>query len=186
MSDEKTNTEPVEVDVDGKKFNIDVDVDVDVNVSKQRAQQAETERAQKDVSPWDYETVDQLSARKSASWSAWCDRNGFTANEFEHFPTSRSYWSREHFKTALAMMPRDHPDRWKYVTGAHYAPAHYANRPGMELVWTLILFFPTFIALFVSAVCFSHDYWTLGTFFLMAVVVPWSLWLYFRHRALIR
>lgn len=183
MSNEEATT-PVEIDVDGKKFNIDVDVDVDVNVTKERA--AGDERTPKEVAPWDYETVERLSARKTASWIDWCDRNGLSAHEFEQFPTSRAYWSREHFRTALAMMPKNHPDRWKYVTGSKYAPARYANRPGMELIWSLLLFFPTLIGLFISAVYLSHESWIIGTIFLVAVVLPWSLWLYFRHRALIR
>ena len=62
------------------------------------------------------------------SWNAWCERNGFNEDlvpgaRIENTP---KYWTRTQFKTALNVLPANHPDRWKFETGARFSmsPSH--------------------------------------------------------------
>lgn len=86
---------------------------------------------------------------------------------------------------ALDLMPKDHPDRWKYETGKRYAPTHFASsRWYLEYLWILLAYIPTMTAILFAWIYVLHAYWVHATVCLVAITVPWSIWLWFRYKAL--
>jgi hypothetical protein len=69
--------------------------------------------------PWD-DVARETVKDNAHDWYSWAHRN-FPEDEGRSLMNSKAYWSREHFKVALANMPAGHPDRWKYEAGARYA-----------------------------------------------------------------
>ena len=56
--------------------------------------------------------------KAAATWDAFCERNfadrGFFSEDNER------YWTRSQFRLAARLLPKSHPDRWKYVVGSRY------------------------------------------------------------------
>lgn len=120
---------------------------------------------------WDAQAVEH--GKNRASWYEWCSRQGWDLSD----PYNHRYWDRKQFAVALRRIPRDHPDRWKYVIGKRYAPSG-----GDGLMATLIV-------LSVAVMVMSIPVSIAGGFPVFFIVFPlvlgsWAFYAYRRHRLL--
>jgi hypothetical protein len=130
----------------------------------------------------------KLSASPFMEWSEICDRIGWSY----HDSYDRRGWARDQFKTALKKMPKDHPDRWKYVGGSRFAMFSRKSSSGVDgfLLVKIVGTILAGIALFagISALTYGEYAWGIPILaYGGAFAFYWGRWFalrwQFAHRA---
>lgn len=121
----------------------------------------------------EWDAAGKAVATNAADWYAWCDRHGWDAGDaYDH-----KFWTRKQFRAALAAMPKDHPDRWKYEVGAKWAQADSGGAFAVAILLTIVVCVMS-IPLSISSGLFvwAFTYPVIGTL--------WVLYVLRKHRVL--
>lgn len=83
----------------------------------------------------EWDAAGEAVATNAANWFAWCDRHGWGLTD----PYNHKFWTRKQFRAALAVMPKKHPDRWKFEVGAKWAIADSGGAFAVAIILTIVV-----------------------------------------------